>query len=414
MTGTLFRAQALSFSKDQSVGEMVFHQPLGLHFASIALLIIVVALLAFAAFAPITQTQLVRGHLNATQGSLRVFSPAVGAVDEIFVQNGDIVRAGDVLATVRQAAFDSQGNAALSYSIAQIHTQLHQEKILRNSLSQSARLNEANLAKRQQVLQHELGRMEDQWRALSLRRDLSIAQVQRHEVLFEKKQISILQYESVLDAFYGFEQSLEGLGAQKDSRTGALLALQHELAQAPFVLQQRLAASDSKISQLQVTLKELEVAEHFSLTAPVDGIVNNILRVHGAAVDSRTPFATILPEHTQFEALLYVPSRALAKVKKQQSVFLDYDSYPARTYGYFPARVIEVSLSLLDPREHLFPVDMQEPFYLVKASPQIEESAGGDTRELRAGMQFTAHLVVGEQTLLERLTAPLRTLRERV
>ena len=73
MTSSLFRAQALRFSQDQAFGEAVFYQPLSLGFASAALLIVVLALLSFAAFAPISQTELVRGHLQASQGSLRVF-----------------------------------------------------------------------------------------------------------------------------------------------------------------------------------------------------------------------------------------------------------------------------------------------------------------------------------------------------
>lgn len=414
MARPLFRAQALNFVKDQSVGELVFHQPLGLRFASCALLVVIVALLSFAALAPITQTELVRGHLNATQGSLRVFSPSSGTVDEIFVQNGTLVKAGDVLATVRQAAFDSQGRVALSYSIAQVQAQLLQEQHLQSSLIRSAQLSEKSLTARKEVLRQELEGMALQLHSLRLRRDLSAAQVARQKILLENKQVSAAYHEAALDALYGFEQSLGGLLAQKEVRAGNLLVLENELAQAPFLLEQQLFASNSKISQLQVQLKEMEVTDHFSLIAPSDGVVDNILGVHGTAIDSRTPFATVLPEHSEFEALLYVPSRALAKVKTQQTVMLDYDSYPARTYGYFSARVVEVSQSLLDPREHLFPVDMQEPFYLVKASPHSEHSEREQRRQLRAGMQFTAHLVVGEQTLLERLTAPLHTLRERV
>lgn len=414
MAGSLFRPQALHFVKEQGAGEMIFYQPLSLRVAAIALLITVCALLAFAALAPIKQTELVRGHLSATQGSLRVFSPGVGRLDEIFVHNGDTVKAGDVLATVRQTAFDSQGNVALSFSVAQVNAQLQQEQNLQHSLRKSAQITSQNLRARAQVLRHELERMAEQLHSLSLRRDLSRAQVQRQQRLLERRQISALQHEGALDALYSFEQTLEGLSAQKDSRQGALLALEHELAQVPLVLEQRLAASNNSMLQLQVKLKDLEVTGHFSLIAPVSGIVNNILRAHGATIDSRTPFATVLPEDTAFEALLFVPSRALAKVQEQQMVLLDYDSYPARIYGYSAAHITEVSLSVLDPREHLFPIDMQEPFYLVKAAPQLDSTGSESAQRWRAGMQFTAHLIVGEQTLLERLTAPLQTLRERV
>ncbi len=414
MTSSLFRAQALGVTQHQGVGEMVFYQPLSLRFASIVLLMIVLALLSFAALAPISQTELVRGHLQASQGSLRVFSSAAGTVAEIVVNNGDIVRAGDVLATVRSAAFDASGRLALSHSIAQVQAQLRQETAMRESLLKSALLNERSLRQRTSAVHNELLNMGEQLAALTRRRELSMAQVRRQEVLLEKRQTSVQQHEGALDTLYSFEQSIQGLHAQKDSRFGVLLALEQELAQIPFLLQQQLAASDSKIAQLQRSLKELETSELFSLTAPADGVVNNVLSWRGAAVDSRTPFANIVPLDTEFEVLLFVPSRALGKVKEQQLVFLDYDSYPAQTYGYAAAQIVEISQALLDPREHLFPVQMQEPFYLVKAAPQWGSWHKERAQNMRSGMQFTAHLVVGEQTLLEKLLAPLKILRERV
>ncbi len=414
MTSSLFRAQALNFSQDQSVGERVFYQPLGLRFASIALLTIVAALLGFAALAPISQTELVRGHLQASQGSLRVFSSAAGTVADILVSNGEVVRAGDVLATVRSAAFDANGTLTLSHSIAQVQAQLQQETVLRDSLVKSAALNEHSLRKRTAALRNELRSMQEQLDVLMLRRELSLAQVQRQDFLLQKRQTSVVQQEGALDTFYGFEQTIEGLNAQKDSRYGVLLAIEQELVQTPLLLEQQLAANNNKILQLQRSLKELESAELFSLTAPVDGVVNNILSNAGAAIDSHTPFASIVPTNTEFEALLFVPSRALGNVDVQQSVFLDYDSFPARSYGYSNAEIVEISQVLLDPREHLLPIEMHEPFYLVKASPLWEEGQWEEAGNMRSGMQFTAHLVVGEQTLLERLVAPLKTLRERV
>jgi len=302
----------------------------------------------------------------------------------------------------------------LAQSQAHVRAQLQHETTLRESLRKAAEVNEKSLRQRRTALQNELLNMGEQLAIVQRRRDLSVAQVRRQEQLLRNQQSSVRQHENALDALYSFEQSIKGLNVQKDSRLGVLLAVEQELAQAPLLLQQQLANSANKISQLQRTLAELEATAVSSLTAPVDGIVNNVLSRRGAAIDSRTPFASIVPLDTEFEALLFVPSRALGEVEKQQSVFLDYDSYPARTHGYSSARITEISQALLDPREHFFPIEMQEPFYLVKAAPQWESWPEGSEPNLRSGMRFTAHLVVGEQTLIEKLLAPLKTLRARV
>ena len=114
------------------------------------------------------------------------------------------------------------------------------------------------------------------------------------------------------------------------------------------------------------------------------------------------------------QALLYVPSRALGELRRAQQVLLAYDAYPATVYGYFPARIERIAETVVDPREHIFPLDVQEPIYLVRATPELFSAPHQGQLSFRSGMQFSAYVVIGRQSLLQRLLSPLQRLRRRV
>jgi len=63
---------------------------------------------------------------------------------------------------------------------------------------------------------------------------------------------------------------------------------------------------------------------------------------------------------------------------------------------------------VLDPREHLIPLELNEPVYLARAR-LMQQTVGepGSGAQLRSGMQFTADIVTGRETILQRVMSPL-------
>lgn len=414
MSEFLFRQQVTQFQGEQRCGEKIFYQPIALRVFVIALAIVAMCFGAFAALAPLKQTQMVRGHLDPKQGATKVFSPSVGTVTEVLVVEGQAVRKGQVLARVHRGAFDAAGQVALDFTLAQIDTQIsahvrHEALIL----SRSA-LNEQQLRAQIAVAQDELDAMLAQRGVVEQRRTLGESARQRQAHLLALGQAASAQYERALDSHYALEQSLQGLQAQIKSRAGMLLRLQQQLAVEPFSRDAQLIELENARAQLRTRRNELEVERVFSLIAPNAGVVGNLLSPRGASVDPRVPFLTILPKQSELFALLYVPSRALGDLANQQQVMLAYDAYPSRVFGYFPARIVRIADTVVDPREHVFPLELKEPVYLVRAVPDASAAvlAGGLT--LRSGMQFSAYVVTGQQSLLQRLLSPLKGLRSRV
>lgn len=414
MSEFLFRQEVARFHDDPRFGEKIFYQPIQLRVFVIALLIVVLCFGVFASVAPVQQTEMVRGHLDPKQGAMKVFSPTAGTVNEVLVRDGDAVHRGQVLARIARSTFDSSGHAALDYSLDQIDVQITQQSRHKILLVKRSRLNEEQIAAQLKARQQELDAMLAQLHVVKKRHVLSERAVQRQAQLLTQRQAASAQHERALDSMYSLEQAAQSVQAQIESATAAMLILQQQLDQESFARQAQVLEVEKLLAQLRARRAELEVGDAFTITAPSDGIVSNLLAMLGASVNPRVPFLTLLPLTSDMQALLYVPSRALGSLDEAQQVLLAYDAYPSRVYGYFPARIERIADTVIDPREHIFPLDVQEPIYLVRATPDLNSERGSESLNFRSGMQFSAYVVTGRQSLLQRLLSPLQRLRSRV
>ena len=93
---------------------------------------------------------------------------------------------------------------------------------------------------------------------------------------------------------------------------------------------------------------------------------------------------------------------------------MSYDAFPFQLYGTHSAEVARISGTVIDPREHLIPLEVNEPVYLVRASTGSVIEHAGSLYQLQPGMQFTADVVTGEETLMQRITRPLSSVERRL
>lgn len=414
MSEFLFRQEVARFQDDPRFGEKVFYQPIQLRVFVFALFLITLSFGIFAGMAPLKQTALVRGYLDPKQGAMKVYSPATGTVSEVLVAEGEVVQKGQVLARILRTTFDSAGHAAMDYSLHQIDVQIAQQAKHKALIVAQSELNSQQISAQIDTRQEELSAMVAQLHTVEKRYTLAAKDVQRQARLLSLKQAASAQHERALDSLYSLEQAMQNVQAQIKSADSQLLTLKQQFDQEPFVRQTQLLEIEKTLAQLRASRNELKVNDAFSLTAPSTGVVSNLLAQLGAPVDPRVPFLTLLPPAAQMQALLYVPSRALGELAQAQQVLLAYDAYPARVFGYFPARIERIAATVLDPREHIFPLDVQEPVYLVRASPDLSAGQNNQTLSFRSGMQFSAYVVTGQQSLLQRLLSPLQRFRSRV
>ena len=414
MADTLFRPEVMAGQQRGRFGPAVFYQPPTLKLMVMFLVLVFTGFLLFAANASLKQTQRVRGYLTSTGGEVKIYGSRPGVLTDVFVQNGDTVTAGQVLMALSDPQYDHRGQEQSAIALQQIDAQLqqlaHRKHIVASRFDAQAEQLRQQLEGMQQTLQ--LLRDEQQMR--HQRVELSRHDVEASRKLRAADTISSREYRQVASSQFLLQQQ---------AKTGELAIARHLQAMAdarqqlrvlPLRAQEEVLVLDSAESQLFARRHELLSQLRFSITATRDGIVNNVVSRQGDIINTSEPLLTLLHTGNELEAWLYLPSSALADIDAGTRIRISYDAYPHQSYGTFPAQIFSVADSAMDPREFLFPVDLREPVYLVKARITDQGLADGTGNRFRPGMQFTADIVTGELTVLEKILSPLRGLRRRL
>ncbi|MBS0521603.1 MAG: HlyD family efflux transporter periplasmic adaptor subunit, partial [Proteobacteria bacterium] len=138
--------------------------------------------------------------------------------------------------------------------------------------------------------------------------------------------------------------------------------------------------------------------------APVSGRIAAIPALAGAAVESGGLIATVVPDGASLHARVFVPTRAIGRIRAGQRVSIRYEAFPYQKYGTFRGRIQEVSNSVLLPREieTVSPVRLGEPAYVLDVAIDRQAVALGDGREapLRPDMLFSATIEADRRPIL--------------
>jgi membrane fusion protein len=410
MYSGLFRQEALMASAGSRFGNAMFYQPLTVRVMVMAVAFVFVGFIAFAAFAEVKQTELVRGYLTSTVGETKIYASRTGIFRDIHVSEGQLVSEGSILATIVDTQFDSVGNQSSLILLNHLDQQVAQ-------LEQRMRLLKERTLFNQEQLQNRIAGYAEELRLLKEEHDVGLQRLALGEqefgssqILFDRGTISTRELNQVKSAWYNLLQMTKSAELNVQSKLLALEDARQQLEVLPIVQEDELLLITSNISQLQARRDEVQTQGLFSITAPGNGVVTNLISQVGNHVDPRMPVLTLVPQNYHLEARLYLPSRSLGKVEVGQEIMLSYDAYPYQTYGTFQAQIISIADAVLDPREFLFPLELGEPVYLVVAHISTQSIRAGIERRLRPGMQFSAEIITGSESILDRMLYPLTSL----
>ena len=408
MKNELFRHEALLHSTSSKFGESIFYQPLSVRVMVLAVAFVFSVFVTFAAFAELKQSERVRGILTSREGEVKLYASHPGIIRELHVSDGDTVSAGDVLATLVTAGTDESGNRITDGLLSNLELQIDRHQGLLKILVQREAAETARLQRRIEVLVQEKRLVLDEHRMLVRRVKIAEQEFLNNRKLYESNAISQREYNQARSSWYGLQQqSKSGLLAAQ-LREGAITDARQQQILLPISFTEERLALESNLLQLQQRSDELRAQGRFSITAPVAGRVTNLIATTGDLLEPRSPFVTVSPLDHTLEARLYLPSRSRGDIVPGQIVMLSYDAFPYQTYGSYRAEINTIAAAVLDPREHLIPLELSEPVYLARAR-LVQQTVGesGSGAQLRSGMQFTADIVTGRETILQRVMSPL-------
>lgn len=408
MTSKLFRDEAVRHATRRLEGAVSIALPIPVLWSGALLVVVVVGALVFASTATYARKETVVGWVAPTAGLVRVAPRGSGALETLFVAEGDLVRHGAPLARLVVSAEVEAGRVgdALAAGLA-----AEAQAAERTAAANIARLQSEAAAARQDLRQLRVERDEAEQQSALEERQLALARedVARAEAVAARGFLPARELDNRRAAAIAAEQRSSENRRRVVAIDRQIAALEARLSSIPIETQAAQAQADAVAAAIAQRQAEIEARTRQMVTAPVAGRVAAMPVQVGQVIDPADAVAVLIPEGSALIAELYVPSRAAGFIREGQEVRLMYQAFPHQRFGTGRATVAAVSSTVLAPQDVAIPgLAVTEPVFRVRAQLLAESvEAYGETIPLQPGMLLTADIVIDRRSLIEWLLDPL-------
>lgn len=416
----LFRKEALQAKSTAFLGTTVLRPPLSFAAWSAIAFVLAAAVIAFLFLGEYTKRTRVVGITVPAAGVIKLMAPQPGIVVERHAEEGQAVKAGDVLfvlSTERLTGAGSIGGLGVAGAQGAVLEQIERRRA--SLVEEQARQGRIN-AEQTAALQRRLADLDAQAaqidRELATQRERARSaqeQLRRYEDLQRQQFMSDLAVQQKREELLDQTSRLQALERSRLALKSDAAGVAAELKQLPLRGEASRAELERHIAALAQDSAATEANRQTVITAPQDGTVTAILAERGQTVGAQ-PLATLLPKDSQLVAHLYAPSRAVGFVEQGQAVRIRYAAYPYQKFGQYAGEVTQVSRSALSANElpaQLTQIGQQtagEGLYRITvALTKPSVNAYGKAQPLTAGMQLEADILQDSRTLIEWVFEPV-------
>ena len=419
---TLFRHEVAEAQRQNWLGQVQLVRPLSLTVLATAVILVLALVLAFLFFGEYTRKARIGGVLVPDLGVIRLVPPVPGRVLERHVQEGQAVRAGEVMfvLTLEGSTLSAEVQARVQRSLQE------RQRSLEDAARQQAVLAESEMLSLQRRLD-EMKREQQQIDAeITLHRQrLSLAQqsLERLESLSREQFISPAQVQTKREEVIGLQAQAQAMERQGATLARDRAALEGERRGLPVQLKARQGAIERDLAALARESAEQDAVRQIVVRAPQDGTVSAVLAEPGQSVSPASALASIIPAGATLQAHLFAPSGAVGFVRPQQEVRLRFEAFPYQKFGHQQGHVLQVSRTpLAAPELAGLPLSVPagtdgttEPmFRITVAMDRPDLQAFGGSQPLVAGMRMEADVLLERRRLIEWLFAPVLGLTNRI
>ena len=404
----LFREEVVRHASRRLSGDVVLATPPSFRLLAFVAAGIVLFVALFVCTATYARKETVPGWVTPDAGMIRLSARQGGTVEVIHVREGDAVRTGQPIATLRLSSELSGGDAyeALRKALAA-------QTAAAGSRAAAAR--EVLVAEHRQLVERRaaLGReLIEARRRLTLQQqrvELAKIETDRAETIASKGFLPRRELDARRSSALAEDQALSELNAAALSVQREIGEVSARLEAIPIDIQAAVAEAEAVTAELDQQRTETESQASYVVVAAVSGRVAALPVQRGQTVAPNTSIAVLTPEGSTLEAELYAPSRAAGFIREGQPVRLMYQAFPHQKFGAGAGVVDSVSMTVLAPAEVSIPgLQFQEPMFRVRVQLARDSvSAYGETLPLQPGMLLSADVVIDRRSLLEWLLDPL-------
>lgn len=405
---------------------------------SVAVALLMAALLLWAAWAPIDEVTHAEGSVVGSRRTQSVSNLEGGILQAVLVREGEIVEKGQAVAQLENVMAESSYRDALYKLVEHRLAILRLEAFLREILGEEP--DSALVERARQIVEDQL----NTWRAQSskLQAELSMLEAQYAqrqsevaEQLARKKQLDgslVLETEqrdtakrlllrnnySRMD-YLGLEQKIIQTQGEIDMLAASIPKAQAMMEEARQRIGSRVAEEQLAISQ-EINKRRTELGSvRESLTAggdrvtrtevrsPVRGSVKQILvNTVGGVVKPGEAIMDIVPMDESLLVEVRVRPQDVAFLRPGQDVMIKVSAYDFSIYGGLPGKLESISADTIEDKKGDF-------YYLVKV--RTKETAIRHNDEILPiipGMIVVADIIIGKKTVLDYILKPVMKARQ--
>jgi hemolysin D len=355
------------------------------------------------------------GKVIPSERSKTIAAVETGSVVELAVDEGQSVKAGDILLRLDTSARDAERDKALNEQNEAILTRVRNQALLdavRRSrmpkLPPLAELNQrhassvtpahwqdADLHVQGQYLDYAAKhkKLTDDIRHYGTALPLASEQAAHYKTLAETSDVS-------RDAWLDKERTRLQLEAQWQEARNQRDALDAEISRT--ALDQMAESRRLAATAAQEALRAASTSRLLTLKAPVDGTVQQ-LTVHtlGGVVPAAQPLMQIVPDNGPVEVEAFIDNKDKGFVLPGQRVAVKVSTFEYTKYGTLPGKVMHVS-------QDAIPDEKRGLIYAVKV--QLEQTTldvDGQTTPITPGMAVNVEIKTGDRRIIEYVLSPL-------
>jgi membrane fusion protein len=408
---SLFRQEVQAAQNNRLQGEVSITQLPAFSWLTVLLTVIVTVTLLFLFTAEYKRKETVFGLLQPAQGISRLTIEQSGIVAKVWVNEGQQVKAGQPLLQLTMAQYGQDGTE-LSQTLRQEMQSMQQGLLLqKQQLQQRHQIQVLEAQTRAELLQRQSIELAGQLQTFTERMQLNENLVKQIQQLAGSGYISQLELNRQKDTLLALKQQVQSLKGQQLLLQSQLREQESLKEQLPLELATQLSLLEQQLSELRNQQTQLNHGQTVVYRAAVDGVISGLRFQVGQSVPSGTIAMSIVPESEMLEAVVYVPTRAIAFIDIGQKARIRFDAFPYERFGVHEATVKAVSQAVLLPAD-VPEYALQEPAYRVIL--QLErQSVLAYQRELplRPDMTLNADVITGQRNLLHWLFEPVFSLK---
>jgi hemolysin D len=375
-------------------------------------------------------------------GYSKVIQPyETGVIAAIHVQNGQLVKRGDVLIeldpTLNRADHDRASNEYRAAKVEAVRLRaliagsstfeapldgdppyvLLQRQLLKDQLAEY----QARAASAQHLIDQRkagLDQTQENIRRLEATVPMQVERADAYKELLGSEAVTRMEFLEAEEQRIDKTQELAGQRKKLMQDRAALAEAEKNYRVLVSEFQQskqvELSTTETKVASLaQEVTKAGQRADLQRLTAPIDGVVQQ-MAVHtvGGVVIPAQELLVVVPQDHPVEIEAQVENKDVGFVKNGQIVEVKVETFPFTLYGTIPGKVLSMS-------DDAAPIEKVGLVYPTRVSmDQATIEVEGKSVNLSPGMAVTVEIKTGQRRVIEYLMSPLlksvkESLRER-